>query len=201
MRLKAVSPNQYSKSRHRSFPLLLLLAPFVLWMGVRSVRMHFEQPDAILVLGGSEDRELFSAKFAKKHPNLPVWISSGAPPEYAERVFKKADVSLKRLHLDYEAVDTVTNFTSIVERLRQQNIRSVYLVTSDYHMRRAQIIGEIVLGSRGINIQPVSIPTAQAQEPLTKAVRDGGRAMLWVATGRTGASLAPITTEKQLGHR
>jgi uncharacterized SAM-binding protein YcdF (DUF218 family) len=163
--------------------------------------MHFEQPDAILVLGGSEDRELFSAKFAKKHPNLPVWISSGAPPEYAERVFKKADVSLKRLHLDYEAVDTVTNFTSIVERLRQQNIRSVYLVTSDYHMRRAQIIGEIVLGSRGINIQPVSIPTAQAQEPLTKAVRDGGRAMLWVATGRTGASLAPITTEKQLGHR
>ncbi|MER3475346.1 MAG: hypothetical protein C4287_00435 [Leptolyngbya sp. ERB_1_2] len=165
--------------------------PFVLWMGVLSLRMHFEKPDAILVLGGSEDREIFSAKFAKKHPNLPVWISSGAPPDYAEHVFEKTGVSLRRLHLDYEAVDTVTNFTSIVDRLRQQNIRSVYLITSDYHMRRAQMIGEIVLGSRGINIQPIAIPSNQVEEPLSKAMRDGGRAILWVATGRTGARLAP----------
>jgi len=155
--------------------------------------MHFEKPDAILVLGGSEDREIFSAKFAKKHPNLPVWISSGAPPEYTEHVFEKTGVSLRRLHLDYEAVDTVTNFTSIVDRLRQQNIRSVYLITSDYHMRRAQMIGEIVLGSRGINIQPIAIPSNQVEEPLSKVMRDGGRAMLWVATGRTGASLAPVS--------
>ncbi len=153
--------------------------------------MHFEQPDAILVLGGSEDREIFSAKFAKKHPNLPVWISSGAPREYAERVFEKTGVNLQRLHLDYQAVDTVTNFTSIVDRLHQQNIRSVYLITSDYHMRRAQVIGEIVLGSRGINLQPVTIPSNQIEEPLSKTVRDGGRAVLWVATGRTGASFAP----------
>ena len=198
MRLKAVSPNQYYKARRRSFPWLLLLTPFVLWMGVRSARLHFEKPDAILVLGGSEDREIFSAKFAKKHPSLPVWISSGAPREYTERVFEKTGVGLNRLHLDYEAVDTVTNFTSIVDRLRQQNVRSVYLVTSDYHMRRAQMIGEIVLGSRGINIQPVSIPSNQAGESLTKAVRDGGRAVLWVATGRTGASFAP---SKELGNR
>lgn len=152
--------------------------------------MHFEKPDAILVLGGSEDREIFSAKFAKSHPDLPVWISSGAPPEYAERVFRKTGVDLDRLHLDYQAVDTVTNFTSVVDRLRQQNVRSVYLITSDYHMRRAQIIGEIVLGSRGINIQPISIPSNQTEEPMTKAIRDGGRAVLWVATGKTGSSLA-----------
>jgi uncharacterized SAM-binding protein YcdF (DUF218 family) len=170
---------------------VLLLTPFMLWMGVRSIRMHFEQPDAILVLGGSEDREIFSAKFAKQHPNLPVWISSGAPREYAERVFEKTGVGLQRLNLDYQAVDTVTNFTSIADRLRQKNVRSVYLITSDYHMRRAQIIGEIVLGSRGINIQPVAIPSNQSEEPLSKAVRDGGRAVLWVTTGETGTSFAP----------
>lgn len=160
-------------------------------MAVRTIRLHFEQPDVILVLGGSEDREIFSAKFAKQHPNLPVWISSGAPREYAERVFEKTGVGLQRLHLDYQAVDTVTNFTSIADRLRQQNVRSVYLITSDYHMRRAQLIGEIVLGSRGINIQPVAIPSNQTEEPLSKAVRDGGRAVLWVTTGETGASFAP----------
>ncbi|MBD1845343.1 YdcF family protein [Cyanobacteria bacterium FACHB-63] len=162
-------------------------------MGVRLARLYFEQPDAILVLGGAEEREIFSAKFAKQHPNLPVWISSGAPREYAEHVFTKTGVSLQRLHLDYEAVDTVTNFTSIADRLRQQNVRSVYLITSDYHMRRAQIIGEIVLGSRGINIRPIAIPSNQSEEALSKAVRDGGRALLWVATGRTGASLAPAS--------
>lgn len=194
MRLRAVSPNQYHrKSRRRSFPWLLLLTPIVLWMGVRAARLYFEQPDAILVLGGAEEREIFSAKFAKQHPNLPVWISSGAPREYAERVFTKTGVDLQRLHLDYEAVDTVTNFTSIADRLRQQNVRSVYLITSDYHMRRAQIIGEIVLGSRGINIRPIAIPSNQSEEALSKAVRDGGRALLWVATGRTGASLAPVS--------
>ncbi|BAY55964.1 hypothetical protein NIES2135_27910 [Leptolyngbya boryana NIES-2135] len=193
MRLRAVSPNQFHQSarrRKRSFPLLLLLTPFFLWMGVRSLRLHFEKPDAILVLGGSEDRELFSAQFAKSHPDLPVWISSGAPRDYAERVFRKAGVDLERLNLDYQAVDTVTNFTSVVDRLRQQNVRSVYLITSDYHMRRAQVIGEIVLGSRGINIQPISIPSTQTEEPMSKAVRDGGRAVLWVATGKTGAGFS-----------
>lgn len=192
MRLRTVSPSRVHppRRRKRSFPLILLLLPFALWIGARSLRLHFEKPDAILVLGGSEERELFSAKFAKAHPDLPVWISSGAPREYAERVFQKAGVDLQRLHLDYQAVDTVTNFTSVVDRLRQKNIRSVYLITSDYHMRRAQIIGEIVLGSRGINIQPVSIPSTQAEEPMAKAVRDGGRAVLWVATGKTGSSLA-----------
>ncbi|MBE9013423.1 YdcF family protein, partial [Pseudanabaenaceae cyanobacterium LEGE 13415] len=64
-------------------------------------------------------------------------------------------------------------------------------ITSDYHMRRAQVIGEIVFGSRGINIQPVSIPSHHAEEPMSKALRDGGRAVLWVATGQTGAHLAP----------
>ncbi|MGG6268690.1 YdcF family protein [Leptolyngbya sp. AN03gr2] len=194
MRVKAVSPDYYHhrKSRKRSFPWLLLLTPFVLWMGVRSARLHFEQPDAILVLGGAEEREIFSAKFAKQHPNLPVWISSGAPRDYAERVFSRTGVDLQRLNLDYQAVDTVTNFTSLVDRLRQKNVRSVYLITSDYHMRRAQVIGEIVFGSRGINIQPVSIPSNHADEPLSKALRDGGRAVLWVATGQTGAQLAPV---------
>ncbi|BAU14446.1 hypothetical protein LEP3755_49930 [Leptolyngbya sp. NIES-3755] len=194
MRVKAVSPGHYHhhrKSRKRSFPWLLLLTPFALWMGVRSARLHFEQPDAIVVLGGSEEREVFSAKFAKQHPNLPVWISSGAPREYAERVFSRTGVDLHRLNLDYQAVDTVTNFTSLVDRLRQKNVRSVYLITSDYHMRRAQVIGEIVFGSRGINIQPVSIPSNHLDEPMSKALRDGGRAVLWVATGQTGAQLAP----------
>lgn len=179
------------RTRKKSFPWAILLLPVVLWFGVRTARMYFEQPDAILVLGGSPDREKFTAKFAHKHPNLPIWVSSGSPREYSEWVFSEAGIDLHRVNLDYQAVDTVTNFTTIVDRLHQQGVRSVYLITSDYHMRRAQVIGEIILGSRGIQVKPVSIPSNQTEEPVSKAIRDGGRAILWITTGHTGASFAP----------
>ena len=179
------------RTRKKSFPWAILFLPVVLWFGVRTARMYFEQPDAILVLGGSPDREKFTAKFAHKHPNLPIWVSSGSPREYSEWVFSEAGIDLHRVNLDYQAVDTVTNFTTIVDRLHQQGVRSVYLITSDYHMRRAQVIGEIILGSRGIQVKPVSIPSNQTEEPVSKAIRDGGRAILWITTGHTGASFAP----------
>jgi hypothetical protein len=56
-------------------------------------------------------------------------------------------------------------------------------------MRRARIIGELVFGSRGIEFKPVPMPSDQATEPLSKAIRDGARAILWLTTGRTGSTL------------
>lgn len=148
-------------------------------------------PEAALVLGGEPKREQFAAEFAKQHPGLPVWVSGGSNPEYAEWVFQQAGVPANLVHLDYDAVDTVTNFTTIVNKLHSQRINSIYLITSDYHMRRAQWIGQVVLGSRGIQFQPVTIPSDQPAEPIEKAVFDGMRAVLWVVTGSTGISLKP----------
>jgi uncharacterized SAM-binding protein YcdF (DUF218 family) len=148
------------------------------------------QPDAIFVLGGATERERFAAKFAQQQPNLPIWVSSGSPREYAQWVFTEAEIEKSRIHLDYQAVDTVTNFTSLADKFHEQGIDSVYLITSDYHMRRARVVGEIVFGSRGIKIYPVSIPTGKSTEPTQKCLRDGARAILWVTTGHTGASLA-----------
>jgi len=148
------------------------------------------QPDAIFVLGGATERERFAAKFAAQHPRLPIWVSSGSPKDYARRVFVKAGIDKSRVHLDYQAVDTVTNFTSLVDKFHAEGFDSVYLITSDYHMRRAQVIGEIVFGSKEIKILPVSIPTGKPSEPTKKCLRDGARAILWVTTGHTGATLA-----------
>ncbi|WP_404788665.1 YdcF family protein [Altericista sp. CCNU0014] len=148
-----------------------------------------KSPEAVLVLGGEPSREQFAAEFAKQHPGLPIWVSGGSNPEYAEWVFRQSGVSEGLIHLDYDAVDTLTNFTTIVDKLRSQNIRSVYLITSDYHMRRAQVIGQVVLGSRGIQFQTVSIPTRKPSEPFEKAVFDGLRAVVWVTTGETSLAL------------
>ncbi|MEG4484690.1 YdcF family protein [Microcoleus sp. D2_18a_B4] len=178
----------------RSFWFLVgLLMAF--WLGYQQLKSESQRPQAVLVLGGAIEREVFAAKFALDHPELPIWVSSGSNPEFAEWVFSEAGIESDRVHLDYRAVDTVTNFTTLVDELKARGIESVYLITSDDHMRRAQIIGEIVLGSRGISFKPVAVPSGRTPEPMEKAVRDGARAILWLTTGYTGANFSQARME------
>ena len=183
---------RHFKSKFVKF-LFTLALPILLWMGYKQVR-SLETPQAVLVLGGSSsklERERLAAKLALQYPDLPIWVSSGSTNKnYVRRVFANAGISPQRLHLDYEAKDTVTNFTTLVDDFQFLGINRVYLVTSDYHMRRARLVGEIVLGSRGIDLQPVVVPTHKVSETCSKALRDGVRAVLWVITGRTGSTLA-----------
>ncbi len=158
------------------------------WVGYRQLATQLSEPQAIFVLGGSPDREKFAADLALQYPDLPLWVSSGSPEEYSHWVFDRAGVDRQRLHLDYRAVDTLTNFTTLVDELKDQGITSVYLVTSDYHMRRAQWIAEIIGSQRGVIFKTIPIPTDQSPEPILKAFRDSGRAMVWLMTGYTGDS-------------
>ncbi|MDP8963033.1 MAG: YdcF family protein [Cyanobacteriota bacterium] len=156
--------------------------------------------EAIFVLGGAEARERFAAKFAQSHPRLPIWVSSGSPKDYAQRIFAKAGIKKSRVHLDYQAVDTVTNFTTLVDRFQFEGINRVYLITSDDHMRRARVIGDIVLGSRGIALKPVPVPSGRKPEPTEKCLRDAARAMLWLTTRQRSGSLrqeADVTEESK----
>lgn len=167
----------------------LILVLLMLWWGYKEIKHHLVPPQAILVLGGSEQRERFAADLARQNPDLPIWISGGSPRSYTYKIFAKADIGRDRLHLDYQAVDTVTNFTTLVDEFQTLGIKKLYLITSDYHMRRAQIIGQIVLGSRGIEFIPIAVPSERSPEPINKVVRDGARAMLWVVSGHTGSTL------------
>ena len=150
------------------------------------------QPQAILMLGGGSNREVFTAQFAQAHPDIPIWVSSGIPITQAQALFREANIAAHRLHLDRRATDTVTNFTTLVNDLDTAGIRHLYLITSDYHMARARAIATLVLGSRGIAFTPVSIPTPNfvTESPL-RIWRDMGRSILWLTTGRTGSSLNP----------
>ena len=133
-----------------------------------------------------------NAKYLRRnlHARIPIYpygFRAGAPSGYAHRVFKKAGVSPSNLHLDYQAIDTVTNFTTLVDRFESKGITSVYLVTSDDHIQRARTIGEIVFGSRGIKVKPVTFVSGRPAEPLRKTVRDGCRSLLWLTTGFAGS--------------
>lgn len=182
-------PKSRFKTKRPRVPWLGIAIAVALWFTYDQLR-YWEQPQAILVLGGSTTREKFAAEFAQQHPGLPIWVSGGGPEAWSKQVFANAGIEGDRLRLDYQAVDTVTNFTTVVDQLKAQDIHSIYLVTSDYHMRRACIIGAVVLGSRGIRFEPVSISSEYSSEPLIKALGDGSRALLWVATGSTGLSFS-----------
>ncbi len=174
------------KRRNFRFPWWIFLLPGLLWGAHRQIASHVSKPQAIFVLGGSPDREQFAAGLAQEHPDLPIWVSSGSNPEYSEWVFDQAGIDRDRIHLDYRAVDTLTNFTTLMDDLQAQGITSLYLVTSDYHMRRAQWIGEVVGGSRGIVFKTVPIPTDKPEEPIEKSIRDSARAVVWTLTGYAG---------------
>lgn len=146
-------------------------------------------PQAIFTLGGDPVREEFTAQLAQWYPSLDIWISSPPEAEKTQKVFQAANIPNTRVHIDNAAVDTVTNFTSLVTDFKQKHLQHLYLITSDYHMPRAKVIATIVLGSQGIVFTPLAVPSARPQESTFKIFRDVGRSLLWIFTGRTGASL------------
>ncbi len=150
------------------------------------------EPQAILMLGGSIDREEFTAEFAKQHEDLDVWVSSGVDRRTATEIFQQAGIDLDRVHLDYRAVDTVTNFSTLVEDFKKRNISHVYLITSDFHMPRASAVASVVFGSHGIAFTPVMIPSQDyPSESEARIARDVSRAVLWICTGWAAENLNP----------
>lgn len=151
-------------------------------------------PQAILVLEGRTDRIRFAANFSKSHPTLPIWIS-GNPEGYElnQSIFRQAGVPVFRVHYDFCATDTVTNFTCNVSTLKANDIQHVYVITSDYHMLRAEAIATLVFGSHGIVITPVEVAApGWPAESFLKIPRDCVRSLLWLLTGKSGASLQGI---------
>ena len=143
------------------------------------------QPQRILVLGGDADRERMGLHLARRM-NLPLVVSGGTNPEYAQYLVLDAGVAQDRVRLDYRAKDTLGNFTSLVDELQRDGVHHLLLVTSEDHLPRAMAVGGIVAGSRGIRLTgvPVSCHPKCRDESLGKRVGVGLRAAVWVMTGR-----------------
>jgi uncharacterized SAM-binding protein YcdF (DUF218 family) len=151
-------------------------------LAIKALPAPNPKPQAIFVLGGDRERETFAVEFARLDTDLDVWVSSGQND--ANRLM---DIPWLRgrVHIDWKALDTVTNFSTMVAQLKSVGVTSVYLVTSDYHMRRANAVASVMLGMSGIKHTCVVVPPAQARppEPFVKVVRDVVRAFIWVVTG------------------
>lgn len=152
---------------------------------------HAPQPQAFFTLGGEPAREQFTAELAQWYPSLEIWVSSPPVPEKTRKTFQAVGIPIKKLHIDTRAVDTVTNFTSLVGDFKKRQLQHLYLITSDFHMPRAKAIATLVFGSRGIAFTPLSVPSDRPKENILHVLRDISRSLLWIVTGRTGASFNP----------
>jgi uncharacterized SAM-binding protein YcdF (DUF218 family) len=150
-------------------------------------------PQAIFVLGGDYKRMEFAAQLWQSHKDLDIWVSDcDSNLDYNRRIFQRFGVPNRQLRFDGRATDTVTNFTSMVDKFAAQKLQHIYLITSDYHIRRSKAIATIVLGSQGIVVTPLAVPSVgDKSESQVRVLRDCGRSLLWIFTGKTGASFNP----------
>tara|TARA_B100001094_G_scaffold140414_1_gene136094 strand:+ start:156 stop:731 length:576 start_codon:yes stop_codon:yes gene_type:complete len=142
-------------------------------------------PQLVLVLGGDVDRERVGARLAREL-ELPLLVSGGSNPEYATWLIQEEGLESERVELDYRAQDTLGNFTSLVDQLRDRQVKHLLLVTSADHLARSMAVGQVVAGSRGIHITgvPVACEPRCVSESTVKKWRDWIRAVAWVATGQ-----------------
>lgn len=149
-------------------------------------------PQAILALGGEFARIQIAAQLWLSQPNLDIWISDERNNFAAfKKIFQTVGVPDRQFHYG-SATDTVTNFTGTVQDFAARKVWHLYLITSDYHMARSRAIATLVLGSRGIVVTPISVPsTGVPAESIFRILRDCFRCLVWIVSGRTGASLHP----------
>jgi uncharacterized SAM-binding protein YcdF (DUF218 family) len=180
MRLPWLRPALLGVATLATLGLLAQLATVLYRLGV--------EPDAAVVLEGDPQRIRFAAQLAKARPELPIYISS-EPVFYSVYLDALADeqVPIERFALRTCATDTVTNFTCVVDELKAQGYRHLYVITSAHHMRRALTVARIVLGRHRMAASPLPVADGRgAREPLPRTLRDALRAILWSITGSTG---------------
>jgi uncharacterized SAM-binding protein YcdF (DUF218 family) len=184
----------------RRLLLSALLAGALVLVGRGWLLPSFVQPQLILVLGGDIEREKLAGRLAHRD-GLPLLVTGGSNPEYAQWLFSQEGLDRRQFRLDYRARDTLGNFTTVVDDLKRLGIHHVLLVTSSDHMDRALLVGRIVAGSRGIHLTPVAVPCGDSclPEGRRKVWGDGLRAAAWVVTGRDLRSWAAGQLEPALG--
>lgn len=138
--------------------------------------------DAFFVLGGSINREIHVAQLAKQHPNLPILISQGSKDPCILLIFEREGARLEKVWLEKCAESTFGNFFFGIPVLEDLGVRKVKLITSATHLPRAKWLAQILLGARGIWVEPEIVAEAGIpgnQESLVKTGLDVARSLLW----------------------
>lgn len=109
--------------------------------------------DAILVLGGSIQRETEAAYLARQKPEIPVLISQGSADPCIWQLFASETGRTKGIWLEKCARSTFGNFFFSTPILRRWRVHKVLLITSPTHLPRALWLAQIHLGAQGMAVE------------------------------------------------
>ena len=174
--MKPLYPNRFS---------WLIGAIVVLLLGFGSIALqvwyHAQAPiDGVLVLGGSIRREVYAAV----DPSLPrpILISGGSSYYCVQQIFDRYQADPTDVWIEPCALSTFENFVFAAPILQHLQVKHLRLVTSANHIYRAEKLGKIMLGFRGIAVESFSVPEIGIpanQESRLKTVLDVTRGILW----------------------
>ena len=136
--------------RLKFFLLISLLSLFILWLGgfiifdavIRNSQINTKKTDAIVVLTGGKNRitEAFNL-FNKDMADL--LIISGVADKVTMKELQKQNNAIitknpNKIILGKEAKNTYQDAIEVSEHIRRNNVRSLRLVTSYYHIPRSK---------------------------------------------------------------
>lgn len=134
----------------------------------------------ILQLGGNINRMDTGLKLLQDHPDAIMLISSELPADECLSRLKAAKIPKERFIFDYQAWDTVTNFTTTYTRIREMGVKELYIVSDLFHIPRVQAICESVYLGRNIVKYYICHGTDNHKEVIWY---DLCRALFWRFTG------------------
>ena len=105
---------------------------------------------------------------AKKYPKSKIYITGGGTAKYNKSVTEAGQMKEyllekgldpKRIITEDKAMDTVQNAKNTVKQLYQNHIKSITVITSDYHIRRSSLLfkGEIMIKADIYDTTPIEI--------------------------------------------
>ena len=112
------------------------------------------KPDAIILLGTSYDRATAASRLYRE--NKVDVISSGheGGAEYMAGVMIKNNVHPDHIILESKSTNTKDHVKYILPIAKEKGYKSVYLVTSAYHMPRSMMNFQKVFANNGIEVVP-----------------------------------------------
>lgn len=137
----------------------------------------------ILHLGGTlSTRANKCIELAKQYPDTPILVSSEGGD--IMKYYTERGIDSSRVFIDTLAWDTVTNFTSTFDRVKNEfKADIVHIVTNDFHMQRSMIIAEAVYWRTGIIPIASSAGLPNHSEKSDLIIGDAIRAWIWRLTG------------------
>lgn len=139
--------------------------------------------DVILELGGNVNRMNKAIEIAQQNLDTIIVVSSEDLPDVVVSLVDNAGISRDRLLLNYDAWDTVTNFTETYKLIKSFEPQKLYVVTDRFHMRRAMAIADAAYFRRGIELIPSPYESSHPEEPIKLIIQDFLRSALWRGTG------------------